>query len=431
MATRQKLTSETLWAFATKIGAAVFYYALILFLTRRMSVDAWGAWSAFFALLNIVLLVSDQGINVALKRYVAAARETRELAGVVRSTFVLRVISNLVFVVVFAAIGPLLLRWVGQGEYVDWMQRSLVLVGLYGVMEYFKSLFEALHQLRATFAVTITEHFLKLICVAWLFAQGDPFHAIINGFTFAVVVALALGLTLTSLRFPNLIKTSAPRGLKREAWRYSAPVFLMSIAGFISLEIDTIMLKALRGDYETGIYAAAKQIVMFLPHIALIFSMGTIPGLAVFEDAEAAAKRRNTYYRVLKLLAVIYLGVALGLVAVALGGLKWLFPPQYATASAPLLALIPFTLFNAVTVYSGNLMVYRGLAWQRSLNVIITVCANVILNLWLIPRWGATGAAAASSLAYLPYCLLNLRAAHGAFAGSATLEVADDRITHP
>jgi O-antigen/teichoic acid export membrane protein len=78
--------------------------------------------------------------------------------------------------------------------------------------------------------------------------------------------------------------------------------------------------------------------------------------------------------------------------------------------------LIPFVIFNAATIFSGSLMLYRGLAWQRLANVGVTITANVFLNWLLIPRWGAIGAAAASSLAYLPYCLLNLMAADKAFS---------------
>jgi O-antigen/teichoic acid export membrane protein len=96
--------------------------------------------------------------------------------------------------------------------------------------------------------------------------------------------------------------------------------------------------------------------------------------------------------------------------------MRLFFRPEYHAASTPLVVLIPFVVFNALTIYSGSLMVYRGLAWQRSMNVILTVIANVLLNWWLIPIWGAVGAAAASSIAYFPYCVLNVRAAHKAFA---------------
>ena len=79
MATAAKYAKETFWAVASKGAAFFFYYALLYYLTRRMTVDMWGEWSAFLALLNIILLISDQGINTASKRYLAAARDTDEL----------------------------------------------------------------------------------------------------------------------------------------------------------------------------------------------------------------------------------------------------------------------------------------------------------------------------------------------------------------
>jgi len=231
----------------------------------------------------------------------------------------------------------------------------------------------------------------------------------------AVGIAFAGGQILTLRAIPSVFNSPVPARIMRQTYFYSIPIFLMSIAGFISLEIDTIMLKSLRTDYETGIYSVAKQIIMFLPHLSIAVSMGTIPGIAVFTESTAISQRR-LYYRVLGAIAAIYLLVSLGVAALALWGMDLFFRPEYHAASAPLLALIPFAIFNAATIYSGNLMVYRGLAWQRSINVALTVLANVLLNWWLIPMWGAIGAAIASSIAYLPYCILNLRAAHKAFA---------------
>jgi O-antigen/teichoic acid export membrane protein len=81
-----------------------------------------------------------------------------------------------------------------------------------------------------------------------------------------------------------------------------------------------------------------------------------------------------------------------------------------------LLILIPFVVFNALAIFSGSLLHYRGLAWIRSLNMVFTIVANVLLNWWWIPKWGAVGAAAASSVAYAPFCGLMLWQADRAFA---------------
>jgi len=415
MPTATKYAKETFWALASKGVAFVFYYALVYFLTRQMTVEVWGDWSAFLALLNIVLLISDQGINAANKRYIAKSRDSTELGGLVCATFTLRVLASLLFTVVIALLIPPLLSWLHQANHIGLMQRSLLLIALYRVMDYFKSLFEALHRLRSTFIISTVEHSLKLILVLLLYRGGDEFFTIVTAFTVAVAVALAVGFVLTIQRIPGMFVPRQAWPNIRQLYLYSLPVFLMSIAAFISPEIDTIMLKNLATDYETGIYSAAKQIVIFLPHIALAFSMGIIPGISIFEEAAAPIQRRS-YYRLLAGLAGLYVIVCLGVVMFARWGMGLFFRPEYHTASTTLLVLIPFVVFNAATIFSGSLMLYRGLAWQRLANIGVTIAANVFLNWLLIPVWGAVGAAAASSLAYLPYCLLNLTAADKAFS---------------
>src|SRR5205823_14334627 len=99
MPTATKYAKETLWALAAKRVAFVFYYALVYFLTRQMTVEVWGDWSAFLALLNIVLLISDQGINAANNRYIAKTRDSAELGGLVCATLTLRVLASLSFTV--------------------------------------------------------------------------------------------------------------------------------------------------------------------------------------------------------------------------------------------------------------------------------------------------------------------------------------------
>jgi O-antigen/teichoic acid export membrane protein len=401
MATGAKYARETLWAIASKGAAFVFYYALVYYLTREMSVAQWGSWSAFFALLNIIMLVSDQGINTASKRYIAEARDSAALGGVVRITFVLRVIASGVYTLLIACLIPPLLTWLGQPDYIGLMQRSLLLVALYGIMEYFKHLFEALHRLRFTFVVNALEHGVKLLLVIVLF-RGE-FGAIVTAFTLAVAIALVGGLLASVRIIPGLFTAPIPPGRMRQTYLYSLPIFFMSIGGFIALEIDTIMLNHLRGAYETGIYSVAKNIVLFLPHLSLAISMGIVPGLSVF-DARTAPDKRRFYYRVLGSIIGLYVLICLGLVGFAFFGLGLFLKSEYQAASLPLLALVPFVVLGGVSNYCGYLLDYRGFAMTRSINFAFTIVANVLLNWWWIPKWGALGAAAASSIAFVPYC---------------------------
>src|SRR5207237_10695276 len=258
------------------------------------------------ALLNIILLISDQGVNIAVKRYISAARDTDELGGIVLVTFALRLITSFLFTLAIALLIRPLLNLLGQPFYLALMQRSLLLIALYAIMEYFKYLFEALHILRFTFVINAVEHVSKLILVIALFRGGDRFLAIVTAFTIAVTAAFVVGVILTLGTIPGIFTYPAPPQKVRQVYLYSLPTFLMSIAGFISLEIDTIILRNLATNYETGIYSAAKQVVMFLPHLSLAFSMGAITGLARFHEWSALCQRR-LYYRILGGIAGSYL----------------------------------------------------------------------------------------------------------------------------
>lgn len=414
MPTRAKYAKETFWAVAAKAAAFFFYYGLVFYLTRRMSVDVWGNWSTFLAVLNIILLTSDQGINTASKRYLARARETHGLGGVVRATFALRVFASIAFSLLIAAVTYPLLGWLHLHEYVGLLQKSLLLIALSAVLEYFKNLFEALHRLRFAFLLNFIEHGGKLLFVVLLFGRSGDFSSLVAAFTLAVALAVIAAIVSTWHLLPELFTSSKALHLVRQAYAYSLPIFLMSIGGFAALEIDTIMLRRMSDAYQTGIYSAAKNIVMFLPHFGLAFSMGIIPGLAVF-DAESAPAHRRLFFQTLAGITAFYIVIALGVALFAKYGLDLFFPHLYHAVSLPLLLLTPYIIFSGVSGYCGHLLDYRGLAWVRSLNFAATIILNVLLNLWLIPKWGAAGAAV-SSLAFAPYCLLNLWQAGRAFA---------------
>jgi O-antigen/teichoic acid export membrane protein len=226
-----------------------------------------GYWSAFLALLNIILLISDQGLNIAVKRYISAARDTDELGGIVRVTFALRLITSFLFTLAIALLIRPLLDLLGQPSYLALMQRSLLLIALYSIMEYFKYLFEALHLLRFTFVINVVEHGSKLILVIALFRGGDRFLAIVTAFTIAVAVAFAVGVILTVGQLRIFTSPAPPRNA---SGYLCLPTFLMSIGALSRWKFR--LCSRIWALIVTGIYSAAKQVVIF--QLSLAFSMG-------------------------------------------------------------------------------------------------------------------------------------------------------------
>lgn len=413
MTSLNKYAKETFWAICSKGVAFLFYYALVYYLTQTLGVVKFGEWSGLWAILNIVLLISDQGINVSTKKFIAEARVLGNLPEVMRATLLLRILASVGYAALFALICSPLLARLGQGAFVPLFIHALPLVAMYGIGEYYKALFEALHRLKFTFLINAVEHIGKLALVWWLFSSRREYAAILTAFTWISGVMILLGVLLSFRLLPGWTRGGRLHEWMLPVWKYSLPVLIMSIGGFVALEIDTVMISRLKGEYETGIYSVAKQIVLYLPHLSLAVSMGTLPALA--RAVENPEKQRRAYYRIVRVITLVYLGLSVLLWLFAEYFLEPVFGFGYAASRLPLIVLVPFTFFNSLSIYSGNLLNYRGLAWMRAANMLVTIVLNIGLNLVWIPEYGAVGAAWASTLSYLPYFALNAWQAHRSF----------------
>ncbi|MFO1520872.1 MAG: polysaccharide biosynthesis C-terminal domain-containing protein [Kiritimatiellia bacterium] len=258
--------------------------------------------------------------------------------------------------------------------------------------------------MRLTFQVNLVDNALRLLLCLLVYQATGSVRAMVLALGAAALAAAGSGRLLQNRHLPAAVAGSgADAGALA---RYSVPVFFMSVAGFISTEIDTLMIGGLLDDRATGIFGLPKQLVAFLPHVSVAFTMGAVPALARMA-AQADPAARTGFRRLLGLLAVLYGGLALaGFALAAWLPREWL-PQGYRESVGPFAGLMPYVFFNALSIFTGTLLNYRGLAGRRFLFLVVTILLNVTLNRWWIPRFGVTGAALASSVAMMPYFLLN------------------------
>jgi O-antigen/teichoic acid export membrane protein len=146
-----------------------------------------------------------------------------------------------------------------------------------------------------------------------------------------------------------------------------------------------------------GVYAVsvnASETLLYLPGaVATAF----IPSLA---RTEPAGRSQHTL-RVFRLTGL--LTIATIVVAAVLGPLliPLAFGEDFRGSVVPFLLLLPGALgFAALRVFSGAL-VASGLPGRSSLGPAVALAAGVVLDLALIPPFGAEGAAAAATVAFL------------------------------
>jgi O-antigen/teichoic acid export membrane protein len=190
-------------------------------------------------------------------------------------------------------------------------------------------------------------------------------------------------------------------------FRYSLPLFLISIGFLVLTEVDTLMLGLLASDFEVGQFAIAKQLANKLPQFALALSMGTMPGFARLTPDNLAAMRTK-FNGVLRLNGLAFIPGGILLILLAPWLIPLVFGPEYGGAVLPLQILTVWLVLTSFNMFFNALLDYQGRASRRARNFLLTIVLTVGLNLVLIPRFGAVGAAVSTTVSFAPYVILNL-----------------------
>lgn len=193
------------------------------------------------------------------------------------------------------------------------------------------------------------------------------------------------------------------RRLLRASW----PLMLNSAATLLLIRIDQVMLTQMRGAHENGIYAAAQRLSESLFFIPIAIANAAAPAL-LRSHRRDRAEYEHRLSRVFFALTAIAVGIALPTSLLAPWVVGTIFRPEY-RATAPVLALHVWSLpglFMGVAITNWFIAEERQPALM--LRSVIGAASNIALNLWLIPAWGARGAATATIVAQtLAYWLAN------------------------
>lgn len=202
-------------------------------------------------------------------------------------------------------------------------------------------------------------------------------------------IALArLGLRLT----PGWRKEIRP--LVATSWFVGAS----AIALIALSKVDTLLLQALRGSREVGLYAATYRLLDTTLFFAFALSSGIFPAISASGRAEDASSGIRAGLGVAALVYAPFAAICL----VDSGALlRLLFGGQFVGA-APALAWLAFAAMPYTMAYLGNgaLQALDLGGWLLG-SAVAAVVLNVVANLALIPDYGATGAGAATAIAYL------------------------------
>lgn len=173
---------------------------------------------------------------------------------------------------------------------------------------------------------------------------------------------------------------------------------LSSLAVWGYMRVDQLMLGTMADDHALGIYSAAVRLAEAWYFLPMVIVSSVFPSIVQLKRQDPYLYDHRTQ-RLFNLVSALSYAVVIPTSFLAGPIITLLFGPAYSEAAPILLVLMWSGLFVALGVAREAWIVSEGLMPFSLATTIVGAVCNIALNLLLIPRYGAIGAAVATLVA--------------------------------
>ncbi len=352
---------------------------------RTLSPTGYGVWNGAGSYTALFAILTDLGFTIAATQRMAAEpeREAEWLGALV----IVRTTISLLAMVACAISIPLFLTSADDTHIVAFiLTATMVTTGPMAVTTVFQS------RLRAGLLLSFTV--LQGIIWTTVVVALASLHASVIAFAAANAVLVAC-VAIFQVRVTRQYAHIAwRRGLQlcRRLMRIALPLGIASVMITIYYQVDSVLLLQLAGPHESGIYGAAYGFLSPLNFFPAAIMSSFFPVLAAIYGSDPARARRLVQICG-NSMAVVAFPVLAGTIALSGPIINLIYGPSFARAAG----ILPILMIAFVAICFGTMAGFMAplldLRWRFALYTTVGAIANVILNVVLIPPYGAYGSA--------------------------------------
>lgn len=372
--------------FASRIVTQAIGFAALVYYARELGAAALGVFFTFETLVAVLGITSEFGVSGAVTKRMSQATSGVERGRYLTGAFALACVPFGVVTVGVVAFGRRLVDYVGLPEVVPLL--VLVLAVNLGAQVLISAL-RGERRVAVTAWVGLAGQLVRVAVSVGLLLAGFGPVALVYGIAAASITrsATAFGLLDTAPALPSLATV-------RSLFDFSKYTAGMEASDLAYNWADTLVLAAFASKAVVGTYETAWKLSFVSLLAANVIGIALAPSVTNWHEAGetekvAAAFRHGVTYSLLFVIPAVAGAAVLGdEVLHALYG--------FSAGAAVLLVLLVGQLAQAVKNVSQNVLFGVNRPETVFWTNLVTVGANVLLNLALVPRFGAIGAAFAT-----------------------------------
>lgn len=368
--------------------------------TRMLSPSEYGIYSLTEILINIIVLISFLGMDQGFMRYFYEEKEELRGGLLYNCIFYPVIMLILILSVIFFFKNEVSNFLSGEND--NFIFKGIVLGSLVYFFNRFSMLIIRMNQLGKLYSVlNIIIQVLKFIFILLLYKYYfDSYKVILYSNIFSLIIITLIAIIHQRKIWKFYTKSSFD---KKEIFFYSVPLSVSVILIWVFQSLDKIMIQNYSTSYQVGIYSVSFKIIALINTIQQGFTMFWTP--VAYEKYSKNPENLKFFENIFDYVAIFFFMIGVGVllskdIIVLFLGNKYIDSMNI----FPMLIFIPI-------MYTLSEVTVVGLVFRKKTTIImfltfIVTLFNGIGNFFLIPKFGAKGAAISTGITYILFFIL-------------------------
>jgi O-antigen/teichoic acid export membrane protein len=385
-------------------GSVDFFVKLTQFLVipvyaYALTVSEFGILASLLVLSLLVATLANLGVNNGVQRYYFDSSVGSEERPLLVSTGLAQLVASSLATSLLLGLAVFAARDLLRDSYgLEWplLALAVLIVVPDQIAQYCLDTLRLHFSPRRFAIVALAKNVAGLLLGIWLLVVlGWGVAGVLIGTLAGAVAAAPLGVAL--IRKDLVLGFS--RQMARRVFAFGFPYVFVAAAYWIFNSMDRWVLMELGSLEELGIFSVAFRFAGVIVFLTTAFGLAWSP--FAYRQAEVDPAHRAQFARILSLWCVVLAMSALAMSLFAGEVVALLTPSEYWQA-AP---IVPVALAG-LAVHGTTLITGIGISLAKRTSLLIwgawlTALVNLLLNISLVPTYGAMGSAVATLFAYL------------------------------
>ena len=405
--------------------SAVMGLAFIPVYIEYLGIESYGL-IGLFAVMQAWLTLLDMGmtptLNREMARFTAGAHSTQSIRDLLRSLEVICYsIAALIALIVWVASDYLANDWLKVEQLpVDVVTRALAIMAFVVALRFCEGIYRgSLYGLQrqvwynSVNAILATlRHGGAVAILAWVSSSIEAFFIWQVAVSLLTVVVLALSVhgSLPKAHSRPKFSSTALAGI----WKFASGIIGITFLAILLTQVDKVLLSRLLLLEEFGYYTLAATVAGALYMIIVPISQAIYPRMVELSTHEDKTRLIAVYHQSTQLVTVVT-APAVMLLSTFAGGVVYMWSGNVSLAentSQILSAMVLGTFLHGLMFIPYHLQLAHGWTSLAVKTNLVAVFAFIPAIIWIVPHYGAVGAAWMWVTLNLGYFLISIQFMH-------------------